>query len=91
MGYITGDLGFNEQLVLSGSSPINRGSFSDSEIVYGGYIAGKLMIHAEDHGDFYIGAQYMPLGSTTFSGGGRQAKLDLSGGVYISAGINWPF
>lgn len=91
MGFITGDLEFNETLVLSGSSPNNRGSFSDSELVYGGYVAGKLIFHAVNNGDFYLGAQYMPLGSTTFSGGGRTAKLDLSGGVYISVGINWPF
>lgn len=91
MGFITGDLEFNETLVLAGSSPNNRGSFSDSQMVYGGYVAGKLMYHAVKNGDFYLSAQYMPLGSTTFSGGGREAKLNLSGGVYISAGINWPF
>jgi hypothetical protein len=91
MGFITGDLDYNEQLVLTGSSPINRGSFSDSDIVYGGYIAGMLMFHAEDHGDFYLGVQYMPMSSATFSGGGREATLNMSGAVYISAGINWPF
>jgi hypothetical protein len=92
MGVINGELRFDESVMLSGGrQPNNRGSFSDTELVYGGYLAGKLMYHAVKNGDFYIGAQYMPLGSATFSGGGREAKLNMSGGIYISAGINWPF
>jgi hypothetical protein len=33
----------------------------------------------------------MPLGNANFSGGERQAQLDLGGQLYISAGISWPF
>ena len=56
------------------------------------YVVGAtLMYHAVQNGDFYVGVQYMPLGSAEISGGGRQARLDLSGGIYLSAGINWPF
>jgi hypothetical protein len=31
------------------------------------------------------------LGSPTFSKGGRHAELDLSGAIYLSAGVSWPF
>jgi hypothetical protein len=92
VGYVTGDLRFNETLVLDGGgSAVNRGEFGDDEFLYGGYAGVTLMYHTVENGDFYIGAQYMPLGSATFSGGGREAKLNMSGGIYISAGINWPF
>ncbi len=40
---------------------------------------------------FVNGTLFMPLGRSTFSGGGRQARLDLNGAIYVSAGINWPF
>jgi hypothetical protein len=92
MGIVSGELQFDETLVLpGGSAPNNSGSFSDTQMTYGSYLAGKLMYHAEENGDFYIAVQYMPLGSVNFSGGGREAKLNMSGGLYISAGINWPF
>lgn len=91
LGIVDGELQFNETITLAGSSPNNRGSFGSTEITYGGYVAGTLMIHAVKNGDFYIGAQYMPLGGAIFSNGGREAKLDMAGAVYISAGINWPF
>jgi len=42
-------------------------------------------------GDFYLGAEYMPLNGANFSGSGMSAHLDLSGQVYVTAGINWPF
>ena len=93
VGFVTGELQLDETLRFTdGSSARNNGgSFSDSKLVYGGYLGGTLMYHAEKNGDFYLSAQYMPLGSATFSGGGREAKLNMSGGLYISAGINWPF
>jgi len=71
VGFISGELKFNETLQFTdGSSTVNRGSFSDDKFVYGGYVGATLMYHAVKNGDFYIGVQYMPLGSATFSGGG---------------------
>jgi hypothetical protein len=49
------------------------------------------MYHAVQNGDYYIALQYMPMGSVNFSGVGREGKLNMSGGLYISAGIYWPF
>lgn len=92
MGIINGDLKFNETLNFTGGGSANSsGSFSDTQLTYGGYLAGKLMYHAVENGDYYIAVQYMPMSSVTFSGGGREARLNMSGGLYISAGVNWPF
>lgn len=95
LGFISGEYRFDETISYSDgpteSSTENKGSIGMSDVVYGGYINGTLMYHAEEHGDYYLSAQYMPLGSSSVSGQGHQAKLDLSGAIYLSAGINWPF
>ena len=92
MGIIKGDLKYNETLNIPGGGSANSsGSFSDTQLTYGGYLNAKLMYHAVENGDYYIAVQYMPLGSVNFSGGGREAKLNMSGGLYLSAGVNWPF
>jgi hypothetical protein len=91
LGFIAGEYRYNET-IDSGNGPVqSKGSFSDSDLVYGGYVNATVTYHAVANGDLYLGIQYMPLGSASFSQGGRQAKLDLSGAMYLSAGINWPF
>ncbi len=92
MGIISGDLKHDEIILFSdSSSALNKGRVSDTKAVYGWYVGGTLMYHADDRGDLFIGAQYMPMGRATFSGAGRKAELDMSGGLFLSAGINWPF
>ncbi len=92
VGFVSGELKYNETLLFDdGSRAYNRGGVSDDQFVYGGYLSATLMFHVEEHGDFYLGVNYMPMSSATFSGGGREASLNMSGAVYISAGINWPF
>ncbi|MBC8097562.1 MAG: hypothetical protein H7Y43_17290 [Akkermansiaceae bacterium] len=92
IGVLTGDLEFNESVLFpDGSTAVNVGSHSSTEITYGGYLSATVMYHVEEHGDFYLGVQYMPLSDATFSGAGREATLDMTGAVYVSFGINWPF
>ena len=55
------------------------------------YVNGTLMYHVLDNADFYLSAQYMPLGNASFSSGGRHAELNLVSQIYVSLGINWPF
>jgi len=92
LGIVPGDLKYDEVLVLSdGSSSHNQGKVSSTQITYGGYVGATLTYHAVAHGDIYLAAQFMPMASTTFEGQGRQARLNLDGQIYISAGLNWPF
>jgi len=92
MGVVAGDYKFNETIVLvNGNTSANTGQIGATDIVYGGYVAATLLYHLEEHADLFLGAQFMPLGSTTISGQGRQARLDLGSGVYLSAGLSWPF
>lgn len=87
-GLVSGEYRYDE---IIDDEVRNKGRFSASDIVFGGYVNGTLTYHATQNGDLYISAQYMPLGNPTFSQGGRQAELDLSGAIYLSAGVNWPF
>lgn len=92
LGFIAGDYEFDDLISIEGGDEVrSRGSFGVSDLVYGGYVNATLTYHATLNGDFYISAQYMPLGSAEFIQGGRSAKLDLSGAIYLSGGINWPF
>lgn len=91
VGLVNGDLKYDELVQAGNTSGINTGSVGGSDWVFGGYVGATVMYHAVPNGDIYLGVQYMPLGTAQIGGGGREAKLDLSGGVYISAGINWPF
>jgi hypothetical protein len=92
IGFVTGNLNFNETITIGNNPPTpHKGGFSSTEFVYGGYVNATLTYHAVANGDFYLSAQYMPLSNANFSGGGRSARLDMHGAVYVSAGINWPF
>lgn len=92
LGLVSGELNYNETILLpDGSSAHNTGHISATDLVFGGYVNATLVYHAQAGGDFYVGAQYMPMGNAGFSGGGRQGNLDLGGQIYLTAGINWPF
>ena len=91
LGIVSGDYKYDETIVTPNGPVRNKGRFDDTEIVYGGYVSATVTYHAVEKGDIYLGAQFMPLGDATFSKGGRSAKLNLGGAVFISAGINWPF
>ncbi len=91
LGIVTGDLKFDETLNFSGGSSRNIGQLGSTELTYGGYVNAMVTFHTVKNGDFYIGAQYMPMGKVTMGGSGRQAELNLSGQIYLSAGLNWPF
>lgn len=98
LGVVSGDYNFDETITTSGAtgdvSSRNKGSFGATDLVYGGYVNAALKYHVVDNGRnayFYIGMQYTPLGTASFSNGGRAAQLNLDGQIYFSAGIGWPF
>ena len=88
LGVMSGSLKYNQS--IDGGDP-TKGQVNGTDLVFGAYVNAMLTCHLVKNGDFYVGAQYMPLGSATISGGGRSGTLKLDGQVYVSAGINWPF
>lgn len=92
LGLVTGEYTYEETIVFeSGGSPTNRGNFDATEVVYGGYAEAMLYFRAEERSEIYVGVQYVSLEDVTFSGGGREARLKLGNGLYLSAGIHWIF
>ncbi len=97
VGLVSGNYKFNQivsvpaTVTSPGISTHDSGEFSSTQVTYGGYVNGMLLYHVINDADFYLSAQYMPMGSTTFSEDGREGKLNLGGQIYISLGINWPF
>ena len=94
LGIVSGDYKFNEIVTTSNGSAHVVGRYGATDVVFGGYVNGTLMYHLQDNNrnaDLYLGVQYMPMGDATFGEGGRVGRLNLSGQVYLSAGINWPF
>lgn len=92
MGLVTGGYRFQETATASdGAVTQLSGRFSQSDLVFGGYAGTTFLWHTGEGADMYVGAQFMRLGSTHYGGEGRDARLDLSQGVYLSAGFSWPF
>jgi hypothetical protein len=92
LGLVSGNLQYNETITTADTVNTYKGQVDTTDMVYGGYVNATLMYHVpEENGDLYLGVQYMSLGNTTISGGGREGRLNLGGQVYITAGINWPF
>ena len=91
IGLASERLDYDETITTPDGMTRNRGSINGTDVVFGGYVNGMLTYHVLSNADIYLGAQYMPLGNASVSGGGRQAQLKLGGQVDVSIGVNWPF
>src|ERR1019366_9724795 len=87
VGLVTGNLKYNETLHFAGGTSQNIGQLGSTDFTFGGYVNAMVTFHTVKSGDFYLGAQYMPMGKVTVGGAGRQAQLDLSGQIYVTVGI----
>jgi len=92
LGIVDGEYKFDETLAFSdGSQASNRGSFGDTGVVYGGYVGAVLMYRTPEAADIYVSAHFISLSDWSISDPGRQAQLNLGGGVFLAVGINWSF
>ncbi len=91
LGIVNGNYKFDETIITAGGSAQNSGSLGTTKTAFGGYVNASVTYRLVNHGDVYLGAQFMPLGNVNMSFPGRQASLDLRQALQFSAGINWPF
>jgi hypothetical protein len=91
VGVAQNTLQYNEHINYGVASSVDSGSVSSTALVYGGYASGRLTFHVPEKADLFIGAEYMPLTRADVSGNNRRARLDLSGEIYVTAGVNWSF
>jgi hypothetical protein len=92
VGIVSGSYKFDETVITTGAGGgKNSGDIGLTDVVFGGYVNAMVTYELVPHGDVYLGAQFMPLGSANVSGGGREARLNLGGQTSFSVGFNWPF
>lgn len=92
MGIVSSEYQYKEIITTQdGGQTSNRGHFNNTDTVFGSYANVTLLYHTKDKADIFVGAQYMMLDTVSVSSEGRSASLDLGGGIYVSAGVNWPF
>ena len=93
VGIVSGDYRYDEQVTNLGTTTSFRNSdrFSQTEVVYGGYLNGVVMYHVQEHADIYAGLQFMSLSDAEFEKDGRRAKIKLGAAVSFLLGVNWPF
>lgn len=91
-GLVNGEYRFDETATLqSGGTTRLTGKFGKLDPVYGGYANAIVYYHLQKDADLFLGAQFLSLSKANFSTSGRQAKLDMSAGLFVTAGINWMF
>jgi hypothetical protein len=91
-GIVDGEFQYRDKIVLAdGSTTVSEGGTGSTDLKYGAYGELLVLFKTNEPADIYLGVQYQWLDAFELSSGGRSAKLDLSTGVSIVAGINWPF
>jgi hypothetical protein len=92
VGYLDGKYDYNERLMFAdGSQSSSSGSHGSSDVVFGGYVGATLHFFVQKDADIYLGAQFMSLGHQDFGANGREARVDMSQGLQVMAGVHWPF
>ncbi len=92
VGFLDGKYDYNERLTFAdGSQATSSGGHGSSDMVFGGYIGATLHFFVQKDADIYLGAQFMSLGHQNFGTNGREARVDMSQGLQVMAGIHWPF
>jgi hypothetical protein len=94
LGVVSADYKYDEIITTGNGSSHNVGRFSSTDVIFGGNLNATLLYHTVDNGrpvDLYLSAEYMPMENASFSNGGREAKINLEGQIYFSAGVNWAF
>jgi hypothetical protein len=92
VGFLDGNYDYAERLTFAdGSQSSSSGNHGSSDVVFGGYVGATLHFFVQNDADIYLGAQFMSLGHQNFGANGREARIDMSQGLQVMAGIHWPF
>ena len=87
-----GEFRFSENLTIgSGPAQSFQGSASTEEWLLGGYVRGQLSCRVTERLGVYAAAEYMGLESVDLEAATRRARLNLSGGIYLTAGLSVRF
>lgn len=92
LAWIDSTLESAESAVMPGGGVLEvRGQDSKSEVLFGGFVSGQVNFSVTSHLNVAAGAQYQYLPRFEQSAGGQSAKIDLSGSVFVTAGVGVTF
>lgn len=92
LAHFDGAFRFAETVLTSDGSALRyQGEASADEWLLGGYARGQLSVRLTESLGLYAAAEYLGLESVRLEAEARHARLDLSGGLYISAGVSVRF
>lgn len=88
VGYVQSDYTWSQ---TAPGGPTLRGSGSDDDVQWGGFIGATFTYAFNEHWSVDAGAQFMTLGRYTHESQGAKAELDLSKMVWFSVGLGYSF
>lgn len=77
--------------VTSGSSATSTGRGHASDLMWGGYVSGKLSWQLSPRWNVEGGVQFQDLGIYQRALGGRKVEMDLSKSVFVTIGVGYSF
>jgi hypothetical protein len=91
-GVISSDFSYDESVAVNGLNTQNRvGSGHETGALGGGYVRAQAGVRLFQNLSLIGGVEFNDLGTFDQTVGGETARLDLSQGVYVSAGLSCRF
>jgi len=91
-GVIDSDFSYAETVMVGGLNTQNRvGSGHATAALVGGYVRAQASLRLFQNASLFGGVEFNDLGTFDQTVGGETARLDLSQGVYVSAGFSYRF
>lgn len=92
LAIVQSDYSFQQSFVApTGGAVVSSAAGSRSELLPGGFIAANLSYRLTKSLSAHVGAQYQNTGTFSQTLADKQAEIDLSQGVFVTAGVGWEF
>ena len=93
VGILDASASWKETVTLpnAGGSTTTKGSGTDTSVLWGYYVGLDAVYQLNERWGVDVGVQLQDLGTYSHNFSGRTAELDLSGSIFIQAGISYSF
>jgi hypothetical protein len=91
LGVLDGEYSFRQTIDAGGATLRQRGSGSNTDVLYGGYVSATIRYAFDKHWSVFLGGQYTGLTGYETSARGQKLELDLSVTASATAGVSYSF
>jgi len=92
LAIVDGEFAYGQTAAIPGGGNLQQsGQHGQTDLLPGAYLAASLLYHVNDSVSLSAGLQYQNVGTLTQSVGDKQARLDLSASVFLTAGLVFSF